>query len=468
MAFGAASLGTLALDVVPNMGGFQGEMKRGIASSMAGIGTALTAAVSLPLAAMAVGAFRGASGVQEAMNKVNVVFDQSAEAILDWSRTSATSLGQSRQQALEAAGAFGNLFTAMGLTSEESATMSMDLVTLASDLASFNNIDPTEALEKLRSGLVGETEPLRSVGVLLNEAAVQAKAMELGLVGVDGELTEAQKVQARYAIILDQTSAAQGDFSRTSTDAANATRIARAQFADAASTMGQHLLPIGTQVLAWANSLLASFNSLTPTAQKVILVVGGLAASIGPLLLAGAALINAFNTVRTAMIAVNIVMAANPFLLVAAAVALLAVVVITNWDRIKGALSAGWAAFETFRDRAAAAISALANSIIGPIKTALSWLAKLNPFSKGSPSLVENVQRGVAEMARAYMGLGGLRIAGPQLGGISAGGQSGIAGAGAGGYRTANITLHIGDREFVTWLGQLLVDDLRLRTAERL
>ena len=101
---------------------------------------------------------------------------------------------------MEATATFGNLFVALGLSQEAAATLSPDIVQLASDLASFNNIGVEEAVEKLRSGLVGEAEPLRTLGVNINEALVQAKALELGLVTSAGAATEAGKVQARYAL----------------------------------------------------------------------------------------------------------------------------------------------------------------------------------------------------------------------------------------------------------------------------
>lgn len=190
-----------------------------------------------------------ASDLDESMNKVNVVFGDSADAVVKFSENAATALGISQARALEATGTFGNLFVTMGLGQEDAASMSTELAQLAADLASFNNIDPTEALDKLRAGLVGEVEPLRTVGVALNAAAVEAEAMRLGLVAAGDEMSEADKVQARYSLILQQTTTAQGDFARTSDGMANGMRIARAQLEDLAAKMGTMLMPIALKVL---------------------------------------------------------------------------------------------------------------------------------------------------------------------------------------------------------------------------
>jgi len=100
------------------------------------------------------------------LNKVEVVFGENAAAIKQWSKDAAEAFGMSRQKALEAAGTFGNLFRALGLGTPQASDMSKKLVQLAADLASFNNANPEEVLLALRSGLVGEAEPLRKFGVV--------------------------------------------------------------------------------------------------------------------------------------------------------------------------------------------------------------------------------------------------------------------------------------------------------------
>lgn len=196
---------------------------------------------------VALNSIKLASNLEESMSKVNVVFGDQADVVKEWSKDSARSIGQSQQQALEAAGTFGNLFTAMGLGQAESAGLSTNLVDLASDFASFNNIGIDEALIKLRAGLVGEAEPMRSLGVQLTEAAVKAKAMEMGLADANGEVSNAAKVQARYALILEQSKNAQGDFVRTSDGFANQSRILSAAWKDVQASLGKALLPLAQQ-----------------------------------------------------------------------------------------------------------------------------------------------------------------------------------------------------------------------------
>lgn len=192
---------------------------------------------------LTLGSVGAASSLSESLNKVNVVFGEAADEVIRFADNAALGLGQSRAQALEAAGTYGNLLTSIGLLPDAAADMSISLVTLASDLASFNNASPTETLLALRSALTGEFEPMRRFGAALSAASVEAKALELGLAATTEEITPAIKAQAAYALILEQTTNAQGDFARTSEGLANSQRTLSAVWQDLKATIGQAVVP---------------------------------------------------------------------------------------------------------------------------------------------------------------------------------------------------------------------------------
>ena len=187
---------------------------------------------------------QAASDLNEQMSKSGVIFGDSADEIQAFGETAAAALGLSKRAALEAASNFGAFFTGAGQSAAAAEDMSERIVTLAADLASFNNLDPTDVLQKLQSGLSGEAEPMRRLGVFLTEAKVKAKGMEMGLAGANGELSEGAKVLARYQIILDETGKAQGDFERTSDGLANQQRILNAELENAQAQLGESLLPL--------------------------------------------------------------------------------------------------------------------------------------------------------------------------------------------------------------------------------
>lgn len=187
---------------------------------------------------------QAASDLHEQVSKTQVVFGSSAASVENWSRTLARSFGISETAGLEAAGTFGAIFHNTGQTQADAAKLSERVVELASDLASFNNTSTDDALLALRSGLSGEIEPLRRFQVFLTEAAVANEAMrESGKTNV-AQLTQGEKIMARYRLILQQTAIQQGDFGRTSQGAANQQRILSAQVDNAKATLGKGLLPV--------------------------------------------------------------------------------------------------------------------------------------------------------------------------------------------------------------------------------
>jgi len=238
------------------------------------IATVAALAAAAALAAFAVSAVKAASDLEEAVNKSNEVFGASVQLVREFAETSADSFGLSKRAANEYAGTLGIILTGSGLAQDAAAGMSIDLLKLAADMASFNNIPIDVALEKLRAGLVGETEPLRTVGVLLNENAVKTEAYAAGIAAQGAVLTDAQKVQARYNIILEQTAVQQGDFARTSESASNATRRASATFEDLRAMIGERLLPIWERLInAVADNMPAAFEKIDRVVAEVLPVI---------------------------------------------------------------------------------------------------------------------------------------------------------------------------------------------------
>jgi hypothetical protein len=212
------------------------------------------AALAFAAAGVAFGAFAkiavsSASDLAETISKVGVLFGSSAKEIEIFAGTAAKSLGQTKQQALDAAATFAIFGTSAGLSGQELSKFSIDFVKLASDLSSFNNTSPQDAINAIGSALRGEAEPLRRYGVLLNDASLKQAALSLGIITTTTQaLTPQQKVLAAQKLIFEQTTAAQGDFARTSDGLANQTKILTAQLENMKTEIGTALLPIVLQL----------------------------------------------------------------------------------------------------------------------------------------------------------------------------------------------------------------------------
>jgi hypothetical protein len=193
-----------------------------------------------------------ASDLNETMSKAEVIFGDNAKAVEDWAGTMATSAGESKTAALDAASGFAGLFKTVGLGINQTTDMSKNLTQLGADLASFFNTDVGTALDALKSGLNGESEPLRQFNVFLSDTAVASKLASMGIKKVGGQFTEAQKATARYQLILEQTGDAQGDYVRTSDGLANSQRTLAAEVDNLQAEVGQELLPVLLDLTKWA------------------------------------------------------------------------------------------------------------------------------------------------------------------------------------------------------------------------
>lgn len=224
-------------------------------------------------------AISAASDLNETQSKVAQVFGSSSDAVNAFAATAAQKLGQSKQEALDAAATFAIFGKSAGLQGPQLADFSTQLTTLAGDLASFHNTTPQEAIEAIGAALRGESEPIQKYGVLLNDATLRQEALRLGLIKTTTQaLTPQQKVLAAQAVILKQTKDAQGDFARTSGGLANQQRIMAAEIENAKAKIGTGLLPV---VLQFAHVLVPLVDFISKNANWVVPLVTGIVAIVG-------------------------------------------------------------------------------------------------------------------------------------------------------------------------------------------
>lgn len=275
---GTAALGHFG-DALDRAGG----KSRTFGQNLAAVGGGELLLVGTALAAVSSKAIQYGSDTAESLSKANVVFGKNADEIDAWSKTAATSMGISRQEALESAGTFGNLFRAMGLIPDVAKDMSTGVVKLSSDLASFNNRDPSDVLIALRAGIVGEFEPLRTLGVNLSANRVQLLAHAQGIKANYNELSASTKAQLIYKLILHDTALAQGDFARTSGGLANQQRIVSAQTKDLEAQLGGVLVPALLTGERAAFGLAHGFQDLNQMSHGLLGTVGliGVAIPVG-------------------------------------------------------------------------------------------------------------------------------------------------------------------------------------------
>lgn len=275
-----------------NISDFQAKMNQvsskleNVSKKFKDIGETASKFVTLPVLAAGAASFKMASDYQESINKVDVAFKDSADEVKKWSETTLKAFGIASGTALDMAALYGDMATSMGFNSQQAAKMSMELVGLAGDMASFKNISIDVANIALKSIFTGETESLKTLGIVMTEANIKAYMLSQGIKTNYDTMDQAQKVAIRYQYVMAQTANSQGDFARTGGGAANQMRIMWESLKELAVTFGNVLLPAITKIIKKINEWLESLRNTSPELKKMIIVIAALAAAVGPLLVA--------------------------------------------------------------------------------------------------------------------------------------------------------------------------------------
>lgn len=381
-------------------------------------GNKLTVGLTTPLVAAGTAAFQYASDAQEAANKVDVAFGDSAAAVKAWSSQTLTSIGLASGTAQDMAALYGDMATSMGIGKQAAAEMSMELVNLAGDLASFKNESLEQVNTALKGVFTGETESLKELGVVMTQTQLEAYAMAKGYETAYQEMDQAQQVALRFQYVLDATQNAQGDFARTSESAANQVRILQESLKEAAASAGKELLPLITPLIENLTALVQGFTDLDEGTRKAVVQAGLFLALLGPTLKLTSGLttaisagVSAYQALTAAQTGLNTAMNANPIGAVVTAIGSLVAVLASLG--VTAALTAGEtdSLFQSVeRTRAAyadttAAIQDEHNSTIGMI-TALDELASKENKTAAEKevilSLVEQLNAAVPDLTLAY------------------------------------------------------------------
>lgn len=230
------------------------------------------------------------SDLAEVQNVVDVTFGTMNKAIEDFAKTAAEQFGLSELAAKQYTSTLGAMMKSMGITGKTLEDMSIKLAGLAGDMASFYNLDPDVAFEKIRAGISGETEPLKQLGINLSVANLEAYALSQGMTKAYNSMTQQEQALLRYNYLLSVTADAQGDFARTSDSWANQVRILQLRFESLKATIGQGLINIFTPVLKLLNQLIAklqvaanAFKRFTEliTGKKASSETGAISSSLG-------------------------------------------------------------------------------------------------------------------------------------------------------------------------------------------
>ena len=210
-------------------------------------------------------AISAASDLEEVQNVVDVTFGENAGVIEAWAKNASKQFGLTETQAKKFSSTMGAMLKSSGLAGEQITEVSTDLAGLAADMASFYNLDFDEAFGKIRSGISGQTMPLKELGIDMSVATLNAFALEQGLTKTFDKMSQSEQVMLRYQYLMAATSDAQGDFARTSDGYANSTRKLATNVEELKKKLGELLLPSVQEAINGINLFLEKLTGQNVT-----------------------------------------------------------------------------------------------------------------------------------------------------------------------------------------------------------
>ena len=206
-------------------------------------------------------AIQAASDLQEVQNVVDTVFGDGASKIENWAQKAGQQFGLTETMAKRFTSTLGAMMKSSGLAGDQIVDMSTDLAGLAADMASFYNLDFETAFEKIRSGISGETMPLKQLGINMSVANLEAFALAQGLEKTFAQMDQGEQTMLRYQYLMQATADAQGDFEKTSDGFANAQRRIQASLESIKTNVGKLLIEPFSQATAEVANFLAQIAS---------------------------------------------------------------------------------------------------------------------------------------------------------------------------------------------------------------
>ena len=197
------------------------------------------------------------SDLVEVQNVVETTFGKSSNIINEFAESALKNFGLTELQAKKYVSTLGAIAKASGESDEATLQMSTNLTKLTADVASFFNYDYDTAFNKIRSGLTGETEPLKDLGVVMTVANLEQYRLAQGIKTAYSEMSSAEQMALRYNYIMQALTDTQGDFNKTQASWANQLRVLQGQAQQLGAILGNLLQKVLYPVLSVVNVILS-------------------------------------------------------------------------------------------------------------------------------------------------------------------------------------------------------------------
>lgn len=290
---------------------------KNLGRSIRGVGRSLSLFVTAPIVALGGSFIKAAADAEETESKFLEVYS----SIRDEAKATAASLASdfdlANSSAQEMLATTGDILVGFGFTEKAALDLSNQVNSLAVDIASFKNVQggAAQASNAITKALLGEREMLKGIGIAILEEDVKLKIAQLTAEGMTFETNRQAKSFATLRLVIDRSSKAIGDYERTSASATNQARKLRQRFIELSVQFGTVLLPLFTDLVEVLSSVVEWLNSFSPGGRKAIIIIAGIAAALGPLLIVLGSIVGLLASIPVLIVAAIAAVGALGFLI---------------------------------------------------------------------------------------------------------------------------------------------------------
>ena len=326
------------------------------------------AAVTAAVGALGKASIDAAATLQGSVNSMTAVFGDASSAMQDYSKDAAKTAGLSEQAYDQLATGLGAKLQNLGVSQDQLAGTTNDLIDKAADMATVFGTDTESAVTALGNAVAGNFKGLKQYGVVLDQSQVSAYMAAQGLDGLTGAAADAARTQAILDLVTQQTASTQGAFADESGNAAGAQEVLSASWENAKASLGDALLPIVADFTTKLSDMADWISQNSTLVLTIVGIIGGLAAVILGVN-AGIAAYEAITKIAAAAQVIwNAAMDANPIgLIVLGIAALIAIIVlvVTHFDQVKQVAGEVWDAIKSAFTNVVNFLSGVVDNIVG-------------------------------------------------------------------------------------------------------
>lgn len=292
------------------------------------VGKELTTKVTLPIVALGAASLKMAADFEVSSRKFGKAFSGAEEEASKAVKNLNSQYGISVSESTRLLSNTADLLKGFGATSKQALDTSVSVQQLAASLSAYNGVPVADASFAITKAILGETEGLKSLGVVVSEATIQAKLLEKGQSDLEGSALQLAKSQAILEIAYSQSADAVSSFSQNTDTLSFQTNKLLGDLQDLGVQFGTIMVPIIKDLVAQVSGVVKWFGDLDEETKKTILTVAAVAASIGPLISLIGAVTGAVAGLQVALAFLS----ANPIVAVIAGISALTIGIIA-WSK---------------------------------------------------------------------------------------------------------------------------------------